>query len=153
MEKQRPDFIYPQGSMLMHSPLVLNKADMYGFFLKGKLANLQRSIDNTLNQVAGSAMYFKVLSPYVLTTFTQIEKAYSDYPTDRAKGWIQETDIITWVMVGRQDNSSSTKISHVYFQPLHIWVNDAMALINGRELFGYPKYLCEYTMPDRKSVV
>ncbi|MFB2727959.1 NAD(P)-binding protein [Shewanella mangrovisoli] len=147
MEKQRPDFIYPPGSMLMHSPLVLNKADMYGFFLKGKLANLQRSIDKTLNQVAGSAMYFKVLSPYVLTTFTQIEKAYSEDPTDRAKGWIQETDIITWVMVGRQDNSNSTAISHVYFQPLHIWVNDAMALTNGRELFGYPKYLCEYTMP------
>lgn len=92
-------------------------------------------------------MYFKVLSPYVLTTFTQIEKAYSAYPEDRAKGWLQETDIITWVMVGRQDSSDSTQISQVYFQPLHIWVNDAMALINGRELFGYPKYLCEYTMP------
>lgn len=90
MEKQRPDFIYPQGSMLMHSPLVLNKADMYGFFLKGKQENLQRSIDKTLNQVAGSAMYFKVLSPYVLTTFTQIEKAYSAYPEDRAKGWIKK---------------------------------------------------------------
>ncbi|NMH64622.1 NAD(P)-binding protein [Shewanella salipaludis] len=147
MKTQNPDFIYPPGSMLMHSPLVLNNADMYGFFLKGKLANLQRSVDSTLNQVAGGAMYFKVLSPYVLTTFTQIAKAYSAYPADREKGWIQETDIITWVMLGRQDDADSDGISQVYFQPLHIWVNDAMALINGRELFGYPKYLCEHKMP------
>ena len=76
----RPDFIYPSGSMLMHSPLVLNKADMYGFFMKGKQKNLQKSIDTSLNQVAGSRMYFKVLSPYVLTSFTRVDKAYSDCP-------------------------------------------------------------------------
>ena len=40
MEQVRPDFIYPPGSMLMHSPLVLNRADMYGFFMKGKEKNL-----------------------------------------------------------------------------------------------------------------
>ncbi|MFT5789357.1 MAG: hypothetical protein ACI8SJ_001473, partial [Shewanella sp.] len=104
MDALRPNFIYPPGSMLMHSPLILSKADMYGFFLKGKMANLQKSIDTCLNQVAGSAMYFKVLSPYVLTSFTRVDKAYSAYPEDREKGWIQETDIVTWVMVGRQNS-------------------------------------------------
>ncbi|ACA87712.1 NAD(P)-binding protein [Shewanella woodyi] len=147
MEQSRPNFIYPSGSMLMHSPLILNKADMYGFFMKGKEKNLQKSIDTSLNQVAGSSMYFKVLSPYVLTSFTRVDKAYSAYPQDRDKGWLQETDIITWVMVGRKNSATSDDISHVYFHPLHIFVNDAMALINGRELFGYPKYMCEYEMP------
>ena len=147
MNEQRPDFIYPPGSVLMHSPLVLTQADMYGFFLKGKLANLQQSVDQTLNRVANNKMYFKVLSPYVLTTFTQIAKAYSSVEVDRNKGWIQETDIITWVMVGKQAGPDSGEISEILFQPLHIWVNDAMALINGRELFGYPKYACEYRMP------
>lgn len=42
MNEQRPDFIYPPGSVLMHSPLVLTQADMYGFFLKGKLAICNR---------------------------------------------------------------------------------------------------------------
>ncbi|QFU21856.1 NAD(P)-binding protein [Shewanella eurypsychrophilus] len=148
MEQLRPDFIYPPGSMLMHSPLVLNKADMYGFFMKGKQANLQKSIDTCLNQVAGSTMYFKVLSPYILTSFTRVEKAYSAYPEDRDKGWIQETDIITWIMVGRQNSADSDDISHVYFHPLYTFVNDSMALINGRELFGYPKNMCEYEMPQ-----
>ena len=117
----RPDFIYPSGSMLMHSPLVLNKADMYGFFMKGKQKNLQKSIDTSLNQVAGSRMYFKVLSPYVLTSFTRVDKAYSDSPEDKEKGWIKETDIATWVMVGKQNSADSDDISHVYFHPLHIF--------------------------------
>ncbi len=148
METLRPPFIYGPGSMLMHSPLVLTNADMYGCFLKGKRKNLQRSVDKVLNQAAGNAMQFKVLSPYVLTTFTRIQKAYSAVEVDRNKGWIKETDIITWVMVGQEDKGANGKLSAIHFLPLFIWVDDAMALINGRELFGYPKYLCEYSMPN-----
>ena len=93
MEKRRPPFIYTPGSMLMHSPLVLNHADMYGCFLKGQRQHLQRSVDQVLNQVAGNAMRFKVISPYVLTTFTRIQKAYSAVEVDRDKGWIIDEKI------------------------------------------------------------
>lgn len=37
MNEQRPDFIYPPGSVLMHSPLVLTQADMYGFSSRASL--------------------------------------------------------------------------------------------------------------------
>ena len=59
----------------------------------------------------------------------------------------EETDIVTWVMVGQVKNGSSG-IDDVFFYPCHIWVDDGMALINGRELYGYPKYPCDYTMPQ-----
>jgi uncharacterized protein with NAD-binding domain and iron-sulfur cluster len=145
---QRPDFIYQGGSVLMHTPLQLQQADMYGFFVKGDIQKLQRSVDATLNAVAGTRMQFKVLSPYVMLTFTQIYHAHSDYPADQAKGWGKETDIVTWIMVGQMEtkNGKST-LSRIYSYPFHIWVDDVMALINGRELLGYPKYACDYTMP------
>jgi len=142
----RPDFLYPGGSPLMHPPLQLKESEMYGFFVRGDLGKLQATVDSTLTAVAGGEMRFQVFSPFVMLTFTQVQRAYSTWPSDEAKGWGEETDIITWVMVG-QVLKGQTGISRVFFYPCHIWVDDCMAMINGRELFGYPKYLCDYTMP------
>ncbi len=134
---------------MMHSPLMLENSDMYGYFVKGKLENLQSSIDGTLNLTAAGKLNFQVISPYVLLTFTNVGHAYSQNPTDQNKGWIQETDIITWVMVGQI--AANGKLERIFFYPFHIFVNDTMALVNGRELFGYPKYDCQYTMPEAGS--
>ncbi len=143
---QRPQYIYAGGSPLMHSPLQLRQANMYGFFLKGDLSKLQNTLDETLNRVASGRMNFKALSPYVMTTFTRVSHASSTVPVDRDKGWITEVDIVAWVMVGKMDDKG--KLSHIYWYPSHIFVDDCMALINGRELFGYPKYQCEYEIPE-----
>ncbi len=142
----QPPYLYPAGSVMMHSPLMLQDSDMYGYFVLGQLENLQKSVDSTLNFASAGKLKFQVLSPYVLLTFTRVQHAYSQYPVDENKGWIQETDIITWIMVGQMD--AANKLERVFFYPFHIWVNDTMALINGRELFGYPKYDCQYTMPE-----
>jgi uncharacterized protein with NAD-binding domain and iron-sulfur cluster len=141
----RPSYIYQGGSALMHAPLQLKNAEMYGFFIKGDSARLQATLDDTLNCVAGARMRFKAISPYVLTTFTRVNHANSAVPTDQAKGWITEIDIVTWIMVGAMD--AEGELAHIYYYPAHIFVDDGMALINGRELFGYPKYLCEYEIP------
>jgi uncharacterized protein with NAD-binding domain and iron-sulfur cluster len=143
----RPDYLYSDGNVLMHPPLSLGASEMYGFFVKGSRSALQQTVDATLNAAAAGRMQFKVLSPYVLLTFTDVQHANSTDPVDRAKGWGQETDIVTWVMVGQQ-LPGQTRLEHIYFYPCHIWVNDCMALINGRELYGYPKYECAYTMPQ-----
>jgi len=145
---QRPDFIYSKSNVLMHTPLVLNDSQMYGFFVKGKLTNLQTTVDTCLNAPANNKMCFKVLSPYVLTTYTRVNKAYSAIAIDRDKGFISEIDIITWIMVGSMKKvDGKQKLDHVYWFPHHVFVDSSMALINGRELFGYPKYLCQYQIP------
>ncbi len=144
---QRPDFLYPGGSPLMHPTLELNQSEMYGFFVMGDADKLQRTVDATLTAVAAAKMSFKVLSPFVMLTFTKVQHAHSTWPSDAAKGWGEETDIVTWVIVGQVLNGDSG-ISRVFFYPCHIWVDDCMALINGRELYGYPKYECDYTMPQ-----
>lgn len=140
-----PPFLYPPGSPLMHPPLALTQARMYGFWVPGDAHALQASVDATLNAGGGGQMLFFVVSPYVLITFTDIARAYSLWPDDRAKGWGREVDIVAWVLVAGFPPGQTLPSFYAY--PLHIWVDDCMALIVGREVFGYPKYLCSYTMP------
>lgn len=152
MTIERPPYLYPAGSVVMHSPLQLRDAEMYGFFVKGDKHKLQHSVDATLNRVAGDRMQFKVLSSYVMLTFTRVNHADSANPADRDKGWITEIDIVTWILVARlEGDDGSREFRGLYWYPFHIWVDDSMALINGRELFGYPKYECEYVIPPRDA--
>lgn len=129
----------------MHPPLALDKARLYGFWVAGDLAKLQASVDRTLNACSRGELHFTVLTHYVLLSFAQISHAHSAYPEDIVKGWGVEVDIVTWVMVGATRPGDIWPSFYAY--PLHIWVDDCMALINGRELYGYPKYECLYAMP------
>jgi uncharacterized protein with NAD-binding domain and iron-sulfur cluster len=145
---ERPNYIYLGGSPLQHTPMHLNQSDMYGFFVKGDLAKLQRSIDQSLNTVAAGRMNFKVLSPFVMLTFTHVYHAQSSFAADYNKGWGKEVDIITWIMVGQMDVvNGKEKLSRIFSYPFHVWVDVPMAISIGREIFGYPKNGCEYTMP------
>ena len=145
MAATRPPFLYPPGSPLMHPPLALDKARLYGFWVAGDLNALQTSVDHTLNACSRGELHFMVLTHYVLLSFAEISHAHSAYPTDIVKGWGKEIDIVTWVMVGATKPGDVWPAFFAY--PLHIWVDDCMALINGRELYGYPKYECLYAMP------
>jgi hypothetical protein len=130
----------------MHPPLALDKARLYGFWVPGNLATLQTSVDHTLNACSRGEMHFTVLTHYVLLSFAEISHAHSAYPMDVVKGWGKEIDIVTWVMVGA--TKPGDELPTFYAYPLHIWVDDCMALINGRELYGYPKFECLYAMPE-----
>ena len=102
---ERPNYIYQGGNVMMHSPLNLTNSEMFGFFIKGDLKKLHQAVDATLNQVAAGRMQFVVLSPFVMLTFTRVNHASSANPIDRAKGWGEETDIVTWVAATQRGSS------------------------------------------------
>ncbi len=147
-DNTRPPYVDYPGNPVMHPPMLLNDANMYGFFVKGTLDALQKTVDTCLNGPAQGKAKFKALSPYVMLTFTHVGNAYDLNPEERRKGWISEIDIITWIMVGEMvECDGEEKLNHIYWFPHYIFVDSSFALITGREVYGYPKYLCKYQMP------
>ncbi|KPH59688.1 acetoacetate decarboxylase [Pseudoalteromonas porphyrae] len=130
-------------------PCRMTNANMYGFFIKIDQTKVQAYISNTLNTVATEDTYFKGLGEYALLTFTDIEKIASLTPPFNEHGWMQETDIIVWLPVVKVEKQGDDEdITHLYWYPAFICVNNIYALINGRETWGYNKYMCEYKMPS-----
>lgn len=125
-------------------PCRMINAAMYGFFVSACEQKMQQYVDATLNTVANDSVSFNVLGSVCLLTFTDIEKISSLTPPFSEQGWMQETDIIIWLPVSKVVNGD---IAHLYWYPAFISVNNIYALINGREVWGYNKYLCDYDMP------
>lgn len=144
----RPPYLYLGGSMMMHAPFEQQNSQMFGFFLKGDLQKLQRLCDRQLNSVARGKYRFEPLTNYVMLTFTKINKDYSLHPSDRVKGWGAEIDTSIWVPVGQyQIENGKKKLLKIHWIMPYIWVDHPMTVINGREIFGYPKYMGQFQMP------
>ena len=60
---QRPNFIYPGGSPLMHPTLKLGASEMYGFFVKGDAVKLQATVEGL--SVAAITYYIVGLVSYL----------------------------------------------------------------------------------------
>tara|TARA_Y100001956_G_C4119074_1_gene186399 strand:- start:561 stop:1544 length:984 start_codon:yes stop_codon:yes gene_type:complete len=135
------------GNPIAKPPCRMLNARMYGFFIEGKYDTITNFVDSTLNSVSTNDVYFKPLSQYCLLTFTDIENIASKVEPFSQYGWMQETDIIVWLPIAKVDKSTK-KALHIYWYPAFITVNNINALVNGRETWGYNKYLCRYSMPS-----
>jgi hypothetical protein len=141
----RPLFSRFPGNVIAKPPVRMTNANMYGFFIKGETATIQQYLDETLNTVPDDSCNYECLSPYVLLTFTNIEKLTSLAEGFSNQGWMREADIIIWLPVAKMVKG---KVNHVYWYPAFICVDNIYAILNGNETWGYTKYLCDYTMPN-----
>lgn len=149
MASQHPLYSHFLSNPVAKPPCRMSNANMYGFFAKIDQLKVQNYIDSTLNLVATDERYFKGIGEYALLTFTDIEKIASLTAPFSEQGWMQETDIIIWLPVAQVEKQGNDEdITHLYWYPAFICVNNIYALINGRETWGYNKYLCDYQMPS-----
>jgi len=150
MNKSTTPYQHFLSNPIAKPPCRMTNANMYGFFAEVEVEKVQQYIDSTLNIAATDSMTFKALGEFALITFTDIEKIASVTPPFNNHGWMQETDIIIWLPTVKVEHGD---ISHLYWYPAFICVNNIYALINGRETWGYNKYLCEYEMPSSVSAL
>ena len=154
MASQHPLYSHFLSNPVAKPPCRMSNANMYGFFAKIDQLKVQNYIDSTLNLVATDELYFKGIGEYALLTFTDIEKIASLTAPFSEQGWMQETDIIIWLPVAQVEKQGNDEdITHLYWYPAFICVNNIYALINGRETWGYNKYLCDYQMPSSVEVL
>lgn len=143
MSSELPVFAQFPGSVIAQPPCRMLNANMYGFFVRGELDKIQHFLDQTVGLV--ERYNFKAISPFCMLTFTDIENIKPTTEPWVNQGFFQETDVIIWVPVARMDHKD--KVEHIYWYPAFICVNNIYALVNGRETWGFNKYLCDYQMP------
>ncbi len=146
--KGQPEYSHFLSNPVAKPPCRMINAAMYGFFVTATEQKMQQYIDTTLNQLVSDTISFRVLGSLCLLTFTDIEKISSLTPPFSEQGWMQETDIVIWLPVLKMQNGA---INTLYWYPAFISVNNIYALINGRETWGYNKYICDYEMPSKTN--
>lgn len=153
-ESNLPSYIYRSGGFLERPSFHMKDTQMYAFFVKGDKRKLQKLVDTELNALTtySEKYQFKVLSDHIMLSFADIQHCYSDYPADYQKGYGPEVDVCFWVPVANVVNKEGkTYVKDVFWYTPYIWVDSPIAMVAGRDIYGYPKTMGQFELPSPEA--
>jgi hypothetical protein len=135
-----PDFIARDGQLLATPPIKM-ETTLYMFVLDADWDKLNTLCDRYLN--LGPTVYRPILPAVML---------YCSYarssPTQNPIGWCPEKDFGFWVPVvaGHYEGPVYVPERVLVFTP-YLWVDSGVAMVGGREVYGFPKAQGSLVMP------
>jgi hypothetical protein len=128
-------------------PIVFQDATLHGFVLKGSHAAMQSQVDTLLNEPAAGAAQYLVLSDYALLYFATFPHSY--FASMQQMGWSTEREVGIWIPVIKLSVQDGVKVAVQLccFTP-YIFVDNAVALTAGREVYGFFKEYGWISLPD-----
>ena len=106
-------------------------------YLKADLDKLTALCDKTLNKPSNNQFKFRPTTDYVLLTFQNINKIWSQDKDYKSAGFIDELEASFWVFV--EDEKNPDERMYVPY----MFTNNGLAVLTGREVFGFPKEFAE----------
>jgi hypothetical protein len=118
-------------------PFISKGGSFLGLGLQGDMAAIQNLCDKVLNTPAQGTVKYKPLTHYVILLVGSFAQLRSEiYPS---KGYVPETQLSLWVPL------EETVGSHLCLTAPFIFIDNPMSLLSGRDDFGYPKALGQFT--------
>lgn len=130
---------YVDYGSLMTPPAPFHSFDtkLWGFWAQGNEGAIKHLCDKMFTAPTAGVVRARPLSHYVMITWGDIGRVVSATPPYDKRGGVREPQVAIWIPVALRDPTSS----HDRFAMCipFIWLDNAMSLADGRELFGYPK--------------
>lgn len=141
-----PTYIERGGEQSLVPPGTLNSTQFYIFILKADKTKLQAMADRLFNTPSGGAVDYRPLSDYVVLMFTHVDQLQS---AQQSQGWIAYHDIALWVPYMAIKKRLGVEIAErIVMYPPYIMVDNGSTMVTGREVFGLPKQMGSFTMPQ-----
>lgn len=148
-----PDYIDYPGQLVMQAPFQLNSTQIYAFVFQGDENKMQNTLDIRLNNpFSKSNLRYVPMGSNVLFTFSVTANGFSESAVNKEQGYILEEEIAFWMPVIEQKLHNGKWIANrfVFFIPF-IFVNNPVALVAGREVYGFPKTIGSFAIPANKK--
>jgi hypothetical protein len=129
-------------------PYVAEHLTGHIFFVSGSLRRLQRLCDRYLNEPNGGQFDYRPMSHLVAMTITRSRTLASRDPAFRRLGLSASLEVTFWVLTAATKRGLLGRtVDHVAWFIPYMFVDNPLALILGRETYGFPKELGRIRMP------
>ncbi len=137
------------GTYAGPGPLETSGVTCYAFLLQSSASGaLQGMCDRFFNGPSGGDLDIRPLINNVVYTIMPIERAQSTDPEGRKVGWFPEVDVGFWLPVARYQRVLGIPlITGLFLAPLALFVDKAIGVVAGREVWGFPKQIGRFSVP------
>jgi len=143
--KELPPYITRDGELLAVQPIDIT-LDLYMFMIDADWDALKDMCDRYLN--LGGPTVYRPMLPWVIFYCSSVNNRAQKDPI----GWCPEKDFGFWIPVvaGHLDGPIFKAERFLTFTP-YIYVDNGVALIGGRTMFGFPKEIGVMSMPAQPT--
>lgn len=154
MSKSLPNYIDYANDIVQPMPGKVLNAQMYCFLVDADATTLQNLVDEHYNfatHLTGKK-YF-LLSDDVLFAFATFANGSSQDPTYPKKGTIGETGLNAFVRLAEctQNSDGEWVAERMLIGCPYIFVDNPFSMAAGREVYGFPKTLAQFQIPQAPS--
>jgi hypothetical protein len=130
---------YLDYGALMTPPAPFRSAGttLYGFWAQIDAEKVAALLSKVFDETSSGAVRCRPIGDHAMLSWGNIASVCSQTPPYDQRGGVAEPQVAVWIPVALRDPSSD----HEWFAMFipYIWLDNAMSLATGRELFGYPK--------------
>ncbi len=142
-----PPYVERGGDLVARQPFMHENAHLRCFFLEAAADKLQALCDRVFNVPSGGALEFRPLGNTILLTFAQIGRIYSTDEDQRQLGTMSEIDVAFWLPL----LSWRAGKPFLSWYIVYIFVDNPFAMATGREVYGFPKTLAQFQIPQETA--
>ena len=142
-----PLFIERGGELAARPPFLQENTHLRCFVLEANREKLQVMCDHVFNEPTGGAVTFRPFSNIILLTFAQIDRIYSLYGNDAGRGAMPEIDVAFWIPLLSEREG---RLHLSWYNP-YIFVDNPFAMATGREVYGFPKTIAQFQIPENHA--
>lgn len=136
-----PEYVEYGALMTPPAPFRSLNTRLWGFWLDADRERLEALCRKVFTEPSHGAVDVRPLGRHVMLTWGSIERVVSEIPEFSRRGGVSEPQVSLWVPVGivrHEGGGRAVAERFAMFVP-YMWLDNAMSLATGRELFGYPK--------------
>jgi hypothetical protein len=131
------------GAASLTQPAVFSGAKGWVFLIDADRKAIQKLADTLLNPAGKGVVKYDALLPLAMLSFLDIEKSTSVTDT---LGWLPGRECAIWVPLIEHRPGSLFGARLVFWSP-YIFINYAIGMVTGRDVWGWPKTLARISMP------
>lgn len=141
-----PEFVNYNGMQSFPGPYYFRDVQANAFFVKADFEKLKAVCETMFGEPSDGEASYVPLSDMLMFSFIEITDAGSiQRPKVSAEN---ERELAIWIMLGKREKPGSDRIVSIAgFNPFLV-VNNPLAVIDGRTIYGYEKQYGLVTFPD-----
>lgn len=136
---------YGGWGQLPPPPSTCNDAFSYTWALKADAGKLQNFLDRSINSISARTR-FKPLLDMAFLMMVRTDSMFPSTPPWSQEGRMNEVDMGLWIPVAAH-NGDDPLPSGIGWFPAYLLVDNPYAAASGREIWGFPKYVGQASVP------
>jgi hypothetical protein len=137
----QPEYVQYGPLMVPPAPFRSRNTKLTGFWAHADGEKLDALCDRLFKDVSGGEVVIKAIGDWVMLTWGWIDRVDPLTAPFDGYGGVAEPQVSVWVPVAhcRRDGDGDLVAERFATFVPYLWLDNAMSLATGRELFGYPK--------------